>query len=394
MSLEALAHQPGASTLKEREWTALGPAKDKLVEEAEALYWAALKLEITGAAHSLHTVLAMEDLPERSSDYLSLPERLPTRMLPFISAWWPFSDGDAPDAIKEDDAQEVLRQALSGARGKVTYAIALAYGSRHKSEIKTELQDKPTEYRLARMLLIGLGMLDIDKLVEYRRPQFPSQCGEPQLGIFQDRVEKLKDGRMDVQFTYLTCNDCDKVFRAAYYECNKGCRHHDWDKTEEVFAVCAQCYHGTDHDIHHLLKKPIRHPFSDMVAKQLCQCPGVENPLMVVLDFPDPEKWEELFEERQKQRRTLAGHTKSCQYLKMEDKRWGVIDTVNEQEDQEYEQSLRRRLEEQNKKYRPPLKGKILKALPKKFRSHLFPVGNTHVSVMFGPIVIENGVLE
>jgi hypothetical protein len=91
MALEALAHQPANSTLKEREWTNLGLAKDKLLEEAESLYWAALKLEIAGAALSLHTMLSqdppIEELSEDSAIFLPLSKRLSTRMLPFIKAW-------------------------------------------------------------------------------------------------------------------------------------------------------------------------------------------------------------------------------------------------------------------------------------------------------------------
>jgi hypothetical protein len=33
---------------------------------------------------------------------------------------------------------------------------------------------------LERALTFHGRILDIDKLVEYRRPQYPSQCGEPQ----------------------------------------------------------------------------------------------------------------------------------------------------------------------------------------------------------------------
>lgn len=91
MSLEALAHQPVNSTFKGREWTSLGLAKDKLLEEAESLYWAALKLEIAGAALSLHTMLSqdppIEELSEDLACFLPLPKRLSTRMLPFVKAW-------------------------------------------------------------------------------------------------------------------------------------------------------------------------------------------------------------------------------------------------------------------------------------------------------------------
>jgi hypothetical protein len=78
----------------------------------------------------------------------------------------------------------------------------------------------------------------------------------------------------------------------------------------------------------------------------------------------------------------------------MEFKRLNVIDTVNAKEDKEYEEILKKRLKEQNKKYHPRLKDKALKTFPKFIRNHFFPVGNAHVSVMFGPLIIENGVLE
>jgi len=91
MNLEALAHQPANSNPKEREWTNLGLAKDKLLEEAESLYWAALKLEIAGAALSLHTMLSqdppIEELSEDSTIFLPPSKRLSLRMLPFIKAW-------------------------------------------------------------------------------------------------------------------------------------------------------------------------------------------------------------------------------------------------------------------------------------------------------------------
>ncbi|UZP32189.1 hypothetical protein NXS19_000005 [Fusarium pseudograminearum] len=382
MAFEALAHQPANSALRGREWTNLGLAKDKLLEEAESLYWAALNLEIAGAALSLNTMISqiplIEELTEDSTEFLALSKRLSIRMLPFIKAWWPFSDEDTSNGADKNDV-DILRQVLLG---QGDFAGAKGH------------QDKPPEYRLARMLLSGLGILDIDKLIEYRRPQYPSQCGEPQLAIFQNRVQQLKGGSMDVQFTYLNCNDCGKVFRAAYYECSEGCHHRDWEDTEEVFAVCAQCYQTTDHNIQHLRKRTIHHPFTEAVAKELCQCPGVDNPLKVVIDFPHPERWEGLFEERQRQKQTLEGHRRGCQYLAMEFKRLRVIDTVNETEDKECEEMLKKRLKEQNRNYHYPLKNKALKIFPKFIRSRLFPAGNAHVSVMFGPLIIENGVLD
>ncbi|KIL84690.1 hypothetical protein FAVG1_12217 [Fusarium avenaceum] len=371
MAFEALAHQPANPALRGREWTNVGRAKDKLLEEAESLYWAALNLEIAGAALSLNTMISqvplIEELTENSTEFLPLSKRLSIRMLPFIKAWWPFSDEDTSNGAGENDV-DILRQVLLG-QGD----FAGAKGQ----------QDKPPEYRLARMLLSGLGS---------------SRIGGHSILLnaesLSNRVQQLKDGSMDVQFTYFNCNDCGKVFRAAYYECSEGCHHRDWEDTEEAFAVCAQCYQTTDHNIQHLRKRTIHHPFTEAVAKELCQCPGIDNPLKVVIDFPHPERWEELFEERQRKKQTLEGHGRGCQYLAMEFKRLRVIDTVNETEDKDWEEMLKKRLKEQNRNYHYPLKNKALKIFPRFIRSRLFPAGNAHVSVMFGPLIIENGVLD
>jgi hypothetical protein len=103
---------------------------------------------------------------------------------------------------------------------------------------------------------------------------------------------------MDVQFIYLSCNDCGKAFRAPYYECSAGCRHTDYENTRETFAVCAACYLTTKHAPQHLRKRKLHSAFSAKVAKELCQCPGVEDPLHTVIDFEDPESWEDLLDER------------------------------------------------------------------------------------------------
>jgi hypothetical protein len=210
------------------------------------------------------------------------------------------------------------------------------------------------------------------------------------VGVFEDRVEHLDDGSMDVQYIYLTCNDCGKVFRGPYYECSAGCHHKDYQETLETFAVCAGCHLTTKHDPQHLRKRKLRYALSEKVARELCQCPGVENPLHVIIDFEDLEHWEDLFNERQMSGRTLEGHVKHCQYLRMEAKRRAVIQTVNKQEDREQQKKLR----EEDKTYSQPLGERLLKAFPKFTRSRYFPMGNVHSAIMFGPLVIENGVRQ
>jgi len=195
---------------------------------------------------------------------------------------------------------------------------------------------------------------------------------------------------MDVQFIYLSCNDCGKVFRAPYYECSAGCRHTDYEDTQETFAVCAACYLTTKHAPQHLRKRKLHSAISARAAKELCQCPGVEDPLHIVIDFENPESWEDLFEERQKSKRTLEGHVKGCQFLRMEAKRRDVIKAVNEQEDKHQLKKLR----EQDEAYTQPLGERALKMFPKVMRNRYFPMGNVHAGIMFGPLIIENGVKQ
>jgi hypothetical protein len=117
----------------------------------------------------------------------------------------PFSDTDNPDAAS-DACNLVLQKSLlgdgefGGARGW-SPLVCWVWGPLAKpKDDGAGHQDKPMEYRLARMILSGLGyaclliresmswvgtytgisILDIDKLIEYRNPQFPSQCGDPQ----------------------------------------------------------------------------------------------------------------------------------------------------------------------------------------------------------------------
>jgi hypothetical protein len=210
------------------------------------------------------------------------------------------------------------------------------------------------------------------------------------VGVFGDRVEHRIDGSMDVQYICLTCNDCDKVFRAPYFECSAGCRHKDYEDTGETFAVCAACFLDTEHNPQHLRKRKLRYALSEKVAKELCQCPGVENPLRVVIEFEDQEHWEDLFDERQRSGRTLEGHVKHCQYLRMEGKRRAVIEAVNQREDSDQQKKLR----EQDETYSQPLRNRFLKTFPNFTRNRYFPMGNVHSAVMFGPLVIENGVKQ
>ena len=163
-------------------FTHIGPSSALLLTHAEAIYWRSLRLELSSLISALHTILSKKslipELNEEDPSYLSDHQRLSIRIIPYLKDWWPFPE--LPES--EDFEVDLAKEALLGFNG--------VGGARAH-------QNHPIEYRLARAMLSSAGFLDVSKIVEYRTPQFPSQCGNPQLAIFGNRVEHLKgaDGR-------------------------------------------------------------------------------------------------------------------------------------------------------------------------------------------------------
>ncbi|KAF2033543.1 hypothetical protein EK21DRAFT_109011 [Setomelanomma holmii] len=310
----------GKAEKYQQKFTLLGLSSSLLLDNAVSVYWRSLRLELVTMIYALHSILSIKDnIPE-----LKLPE-------------------------SDDFEVDVAKEALFG--------VDNSGGARAH-------QNKPLEHRLARAMLSSAGFLDISKMVEYRIPQFPSQCGDPQLGVLKNQVVHLKKGRMDVQFLFLTCNDCGKVFRAPYYECTLGCRHVDFDETGEDFAVCATCFRTTTHEQAHLRRKRLQSDISESVARELCTCPEVDNPLHVSLVLEgikgkDIDAW---FEERQKSGLTLEGHVRTCQYLAMQAKRRACVESVNGLEDK----AQIKKLGKEDGKYEPRFGDRIQAA----FKSH------------------------
>jgi hypothetical protein len=74
-----------------KECTLLGTASDKLLAQAEALYWRAVKLEIVSVINCLHEMLraksSIPELDENHPSHLDLQRRLSIRIIPYIKAW-------------------------------------------------------------------------------------------------------------------------------------------------------------------------------------------------------------------------------------------------------------------------------------------------------------------
>ncbi|KAJ4349235.1 hypothetical protein N0V95_004771 [Ascochyta clinopodiicola] len=72
----------------------------------------------------------------------------------------------------------------------------------------------------------------------------------------------------------------------------------------------------------------------------------------------------------------------------MESKRRGCVATVNDMEDKAQAKKLRK----DDAKYEPRFSEKLLKMFPNHVRKNYYAMGNVHAAIMFGPLLIENGV--
>jgi hypothetical protein len=74
-----------------KECSLVGTASDRLLVEAEALYWRAVKLEVVLITNTLHEILRMKpgigELAENHPSYLDLRKRLSIRTIPYVKAW-------------------------------------------------------------------------------------------------------------------------------------------------------------------------------------------------------------------------------------------------------------------------------------------------------------------
>ncbi|KAL8284546.1 hypothetical protein RB600_009112 [Gaeumannomyces tritici] len=135
--------------------------------------------------------------------------------------------------------------------------------------------------RLAQLLLQGAGMLDIDKVMEYGEPEY--QLGQwLQPRALQLEATSPRDPREPVDFVALECSSCEKAIQGSHFECvgdGCACTH-----THGRSVFCETCSRepNSKHRPDTLRKIHKRCVLSDCLseeaAQRACRCPGLGAP--------------------------------------------------------------------------------------------------------------------
>ena len=167
-----------------------------------------------------------------------------------------------------------------------------------------------------------------------------------------------------------TCCDCRIVVRGFHYACIHGCMTEDGFQ----YLLCQQCYTkgSTAHPIGHMQKRAHQSSIPVALAETLCGCPdGRDAEAPVVYTFG------ELLEAFKEAGETdFLGHLKSCRLRELQR---NMADA--EREFDKHEDLVAH-----------PWRRRLFSAFPNLAGRLFYPMGNTHVGLMFGPLLIENGV--
>jgi hypothetical protein len=285
-------------------WIQVGSTEEDCLKELQDLYWKTLEFELADTLLSLHWILkTRESSPQSELNPVDIPDRVPVRLGPAMWAWNPLN------LPLEEIIGVCVPEAMEQTR---------------------EQQDEPDEYLLARYMLNGLGMLDIDEVVEYRKPFLPSQNGPARF-----YAEKAEDGI--IQISMMQCDACNNPLRGMAWTCRAGCQSVASEPgiISGPYMVCMLCYHHGKHQRQHLVRWPHSYAISPALQKEL-----------------DPTQFWHVRREIQRQQ--------------------DAIDAVQDQKEQGF------------------VKSTMAHNLGPISRS-FFPLGNVHSYLMFGPLIFEIG---
>jgi ribulose bisphosphate carboxylase small subunit len=157
---------------EDKPWTLIGEAKDHLRAELEQLYW-------TGVEHELESVLfTLRTWQSHKFSEITLADESED----FVHGFDTFIDQVSEESREFADQLGKLKDQVNPS-AKRGYIQALEHSAQHvateqkssqlKAAIRQSVEDQEFESplrRQTRMLLQAIGLLDIEKLVEYRPP--------------------------------------------------------------------------------------------------------------------------------------------------------------------------------------------------------------------------------
>lgn len=414
------------------------PTKEELANELQSLYWGGVRRELA------QMILTLREWQQPQYSSLELEEERNSQTEGYEHFVDQVSESSREFARKF--SQDRLRKTRSGIRGnknKRTYeecSQAVFIASRRayedqplKEDIRGQMPDRRDESlveRRARMLLQSASFLDIDKVITYNSPlpqaNFWRRSAPPQLTLArfdETSMPKLKA---------LRCKACGDVVRGILFKCLEPKCQAAIPLTQRD-AICETCFRGSRHPQSHMTKfykhLILRDIITPRISRQICVCDPTTHTAPKIRHLP-PFPIDDKFLHRGKGKPKVL----KCGLLLLSDrvmeaKYQGTTSAIEKgkrqtqtrkqlkSDDGTTEQSTtprlkglrRRQTKSQGKRYTDPqgkgpektmsdveeekLASKEIPLLYRKFTNR-YPFGNVHVALMFGPLMIENGVPE
>ena len=321
----------------------------------------------------------------------------------------PRQNKNVKEAIRVQLNELQLTHKKNGGQTRVKRLLQEASHAIHKvnaarrEELSKQFSKDDALFLRAKLLIQAAGFLDIDRLVEYREP--PKTFGllnkgrTPQLQVDRWRTGSVPD------FGAAKCAICGNTLRGISFRCNQdGCSQ--TPRLEPRDMICEDCFRNQKHRQDHLIKVP-KHCILDrtvtiQVSRKLCPCTTVprfdSDGCRAALWPVDPEA---------KHRRLQnSGHMRCGLFylpgLIVDAKARLLQEATSDSKD--LKSVIRETFKDLYKVRQPTVKrirnvdekleDRLDADLPLAFRgiASKFPFGNTHIALMIGPLIIENGV--
>ncbi|KAM5350086.1 hypothetical protein ACJ41O_006591 [Fusarium nematophilum] len=305
------------------------------------LYWSGVEREVAAA------IIAFADFDEHQADSLPVEdyrsEDLSTDQLgQLIDLWNPF-DAQHPLGAHLGDPNQMHR-----------------LRERVHARVADELEFLPLEERRAQALLQALGLMDIDFVRERRRPTFRSLGQRPQIKADED--EYLLEA--------VQCSNCRHCVRAFHwFECKSGCR--DNPDPTNMFSISRPQYADSDEPGERSLGQNVH-------AAVLCE--KLDKNMPYTLCPPCFERAPHPYDHLH-----VIRHFPEGKFVNSKRADFGLqLDMWEDQLDGRFLMGFGALTLDRL------ASGASL--FSRASTRNIFPAGNTHCAVMFGPLIIENGI--
>ena len=409
--------------------------KEALIDGLQSLYWDGVRKELA------QMILTLREWQQPQYSSVELEKEKQIQVGDFEQFIDQVSESSRDFARKYSQERLQRFKASRGAReerrtheelSRIAYSAYRKFNENHdlKSEIKGLLpirQGENTMERQARMLLQSAAFLDIDKVIMYNSPlpraNFWRCSAPPQLTLLRFDAFSMPNLKI------LRCKICNDAIRGVLFKClEPSCRAavHLTQKD----SICETCFRESRHPPSHMAKFYkhfiLRDIITPQISRQICVCDGSRNAASkpgVSSLFPIDKNFAHRGKGKTKVLRCglllLSDKVMEAKYQGSishieKGKRRATVRRNVKRNDQPGKSSSRHRSPRFRKAARhqqhvdpqskadertmsdienEKLADHEIPLLYRKF-TRRYPFGNVHMALMFGPLMIENGVPE